>query len=493
MNYKNFLIYFFLIVLVVPFFASAQIIDEESSFYIEPSFSDENPNYEERAILAYSANNIYFYIDSSEWSSKTEEEQADFKNILKDISFDFKENKAKIVSIFGSEKTPGIDNDPNLTVLLYPMKKGASGYVRTVDQYEKILAPMSNEREMIYINIDTVESPFIDSFIIHEFTHLINLKNKTQQLDPTWLAELYSEFSAISIEEDENVYSYLDQRIKDFFKDSSNALFLWEGDIEDYGIVTIFGKYITDNYGEKILGDAMKSKKTGVESIEEALSRNGYTETFQDLYRNFLITLAINDCSKSDKYCFKSSKLTHFKVLPFNNFLPYSGEATISIGQDLYNYSPQWQKFSGGSGELSIGFDGEDNAPFRIIYIAEKDTGKYVIGDFELNEENQGALILSNMGDEYVSVTIIPRVEDKTLNPESFKKFNYNIVARIVPYEEEEEEEDPEEIIEEEEEEPTGSVLETVFGITKPLNELTTKELLILIVKILLVKNGYEI
>jgi hypothetical protein len=469
----------------VPFLISAQELEEETSFYVEPSFSENNLSYQETATFVYSANGIYFYLDQLEWSLKTDEEKTEYKELLKDVSERFKQNRSKIVAVFGTEKTPGIDNDPNITILMYPMKDGASGYVRTIDQYEKIIAPMSNQKEMMYINSKEMESPFIDAFLIHEFTHLININNKGNQLDDTWLAELYSEYTASILEEDDTIYSYLDQRVRDFYSNYSDALLLWEGKLKDYGMVTILSRYIADNYGEKVLTDAMKSSKTGIESMNEALSRNGYEDDFEDLYRNFLIALAINNCTKSDKYCFKTTKLETLKVLPFNNFLPYTGEATISIGQSIYNYAPQWQKFSGGSGELDIDFDGGDDADFSVTYIAEKANGKMIVGDFELNEEKQGTLLLSNMGEEYSSVIIIPRVEDSEMDADSYKKFNYSIIANVIPQQEEQEEQI-------EEEQSTG-LLETVFNITKPLNELSKQELLILIVKILLIKNGYEI
>src|SRR5205085_2621595 len=52
--------------------------------------------------------------------------------------------------IFGSEWTPGVDNDPRITVLFADIP-GAGGYFSSADEYTRGVNPYSNEREIIYI------------------------------------------------------------------------------------------------------------------------------------------------------------------------------------------------------------------------------------------------------------------------------------------------------------------------------------------------------
>jgi len=221
----------------------------------------------------------------------------------------------------------------------------------------------------------------------------------------------------------------------------------------------------------------MKSTTIGIESINTALKRKGYTETFEDVFNNFVVALAINDCSSNNKYCFKNEKLKNFTILPFSNFLPYSGNAIISIGQNIYNWSAQWQKFSGGNGELEITFNGEDGANIKAKYIAKTKDGKYTVGNLELNEFKDGKVLIPDINNEYDSIIIVPIMADSTIDTNSLKRWGYEIKAQIIS----------------KEEEPViDNTLESIFNLNKPLSQMTRQELLILIVKIILYKQGYS-
>jgi len=458
---------------------SAEVLTEKS-FYIDPSFSSNSSNYTLKATKVLQKNGLEIYIDTSYWNTKTEEEQDKIENDLIGISERFVINQTKVISLFGREAYPGIDNNTNVVVLLHPLKNDAKGYIRVIDKYEKVVAPLSNESEMVYLDVQKTDSPFFDSFLIHEYTHLIFLNQKPNSEayteENTWLAELYSEYAATMIQ-DSKVYGYFDQRIKDFFTSPSDSLTQWNGDVYDYASILLFAHYIVDNYGKEILSESMKSTTIGIESINTALKRKGYTETFEDVFNNFVVALAINDCSSNNKYCFKNEKLKNFTILPFSNFLPYSGNAIISIGQNIYNWSAQWQKFSGGNGELEITFNGEDGANIKAKYIAKTKDGKYTVGNLELNEFKDGKVLIPDINNEYDSIIIVPIMADSTIDTNSLKRWGYEIKAQIIS----------------KEEEPViDNTLESIFNLNKPLSQMTRQELLILIVKIILYKQGYS-
>lgn len=459
--------------------AFAETFDERV-FYIDPAFSQNSSSYTLKAKNILEKNGLEIYIDSNYWNFKTVEEQDKIKEDLIGVSERFKVNQSKITSLFGREAYPGIDNNKNIIVLLHPLKNDAKGYVRLIDKYERMVAPLSNEAEMIYLDVQKIDSPFFDSFIIHEYTHLIfiNQKNTNEAFseENTWLAELYAEYAATIIQ-DPNVYGYFDQRIKDFFKNPSNSLIDWNGDIYDYASVLMFAHYIADNYGKEVLAESMKANSAGIESINTALKRRGYSETMEDVFKNFVIAIAINDCSSNDKYCFRNEKLKNFTILPFSNFLPYSGNAIISIGQNMYNWSAQWQKFTGGLGELNITFDGEDDTNIEAKYIAKTKTGKYIVGDLELNEKREGMVHVPDMDTEYDSIIIVPIVADTAYEANYNKKWNYEIKAQIISKEEEP-------VIED-------RTFEDMFNLNKPLSEMTKRELLIILIKVILYKQGY--
>ncbi len=457
-------------------------IGEEKVFYIDPSFAENSSNYTLKAEHILSKNGLDVYIDSAFWNKKTNQEQEKAKQDLEGISQRFKENQSKIVSLFGREASPGIDKNPNIVMLLHPLKNDAKGYIRVIDKYEKIVAPFSNESEIVYLDATKLDSPFFDSFLIHEYTHLVFLNQKTSNTalleENTWLTELYSEYAATIIQ-DANTYGYFDQRIRDFFKDPSVSLIYWDGSVYDYAIITLFSHYLADNYGKEVLKESMKSEKVGIESIDHALKKRGFEEDFEDVFSNFVVALVINDCTSNDKYCFKNEKLKNFTILPFSNFLPFSGNAIISIGQNINNWSAQWQKFSGGIGELEITFKGEKDVHIKAKYIAKTKTGKNIVGDLELNENNEGKVVVPKMDESYDSIIIIPIMADKAFEKNTGKRWSYEMQARIKDTEKQEN--------------PVDKTFEDVFDLNKPLSEMSKRELLILIIKILLYKQGYNI
>src|SRR5579884_1181063 len=78
---------------------------------------------------------------------------------------------------FGSEWTPGIDDDVHLTILnAIGLGSGIGGYFSAADEYPTSVNPYSNEREMFYISLDGAVpgSADYDSTLAHEFQHMIH-------------------------------------------------------------------------------------------------------------------------------------------------------------------------------------------------------------------------------------------------------------------------------------------------------------------------------
>ena len=170
------------IFLVLPLFSQAQdVLDQEATFNVESSY-DFAQRTELLAILIKISPTVYWYVDSNWWEELSAEQQEEVRQSLNSLAEEFEINiYSTLTRTFGSEWTPGIDKDTRITVLLHPMKKGTGGYNNTADEYPKIQIPESNEREMVYLNTQYINTDYAKSFLAHEFTHLItfNQKNRT--------------------------------------------------------------------------------------------------------------------------------------------------------------------------------------------------------------------------------------------------------------------------------------------------------------------------
>lgn len=404
-----FLIFFFCL---IPFLSvDANVLNQRVDFNVEPSYSITG-EIKVSASLKKISSKLYFYFDDNWWSTLKQEEIEEIDKILTGLSSEFDSNiYPKTTSLFGSEWIPGIDKDSRITILFYPMKENSRGYFRNIDGYEKIVAPGSNQREMLYLNTNTIKSSFLYEFLAHEFVHLIEFNQKERVYgvnDDVWLSEARAEYIITHLGYNNKKDNYLNQRINDFLSKPNDSLIEWDDNLYDYGIINIFAHYLVEKYGVETLSQSLKTEKKGVESIDHALKQLGKSKTFKEIFTDWSIAVFLNDCSLSEKYCFKNENLSKLQIIPFNNFLPLSGESSLSVSQTLTPWSSHWQKFSGARSDLKIEFDGRNQQNLKVFYVIRDFSGNYELKEMILDGNKKGSVIIKGMGRENSSIVVIP-------------------------------------------------------------------------------------
>jgi hypothetical protein len=476
---KQFLIYTLLLI-IAPFFTRADNLGQQQNFSVDPSYSD-SKQIQITASLVRNSSNAYFYIDTNWLNQKTDKEKESIYSTLSILGTEFDSNiYPQLTSAFGHEAIPGIDKDARITILFYSMKEGARGYVRNIDGYDRLVNPFSNQREIIYLNADNITNPLMKAFLAHEFMHLITFNQKDLAYgisEDTWLNEARAEYAPTLLGYDNNNNSsYLNNRMKLFINNPSDSLVEWNNVLADYGITNIFIHYLVDQYGLNILKDSLKSKQIGVVSINEALLKAGSSNTFNDVFTNFTIAAYLNDCSIASKYCFKDKNLIDFHVLPFINFLPFSGESNLYLGQNLKNYSAHWQKISGGFGDLKIVFKNQSSGEFIIPYIIKNTNGASFVKFLKINNDSQeGELIVENINEDVASIILIPSIQ--TFDAENLSiNYNYSIaVGSFINTN-----------INQNNNINNSEGIKLPFTIDKPLNQMNREELLMVLLKVII-------
>lgn len=153
------------------------------------SNTDTNDNFQVKATLRYVSDHLYFWIeDGVSYNAAA----------LKRLGDTFEQ---KIYptdrAFFGSEWTPGIDNDPHLYVL-YASGLGNSiaGYFSSADSLPPQVHQYSNAHEMFMMNSDGVrlEDEYIYSVMAHEFQHMIHwYRDRNEE---SWMNEGFAELAA---------------------------------------------------------------------------------------------------------------------------------------------------------------------------------------------------------------------------------------------------------------------------------------------------------
>lgn len=481
--FKKYFVIFFGLLIFAPAFAKADNIGQQQSFFVEPSYTDAK-KVQITATLARTSDNLYFYIDSGWLNAKTDKEKESVYSALNSLGKEFDSIiYPQLTFAFGHEALPGVDKDARITVLFYSMKESARGYVRNIDAYDKLINPFSNQREMVYLNVDNLTNPLMKSFLAHEFTHLItfNQKDLTYSVnEDTWLNEARSEYAPTLLGYDlDGGAGYLKARIKSFVDNSTDALIEWNNTAADYGVVNIFAHYLVDQYGLPILTDSLKSKQTGIASLNYALVKNGFKDNFDDVYTNFIIAAYLNDCKISNKYCFKNDEsLEDLHILPYSNFLPFTGASNLSLGQNIKNYSAHWQKFSGGAGNLKIVFKGQTGAKLRVPYIVKNASGLYTVDFLKLDANNNGELTIADLNREVSSVILIPSIQIQDAVSQ-IMEYNYSMTVSSFASGGNTNQGNTDNNTD-------TSNIKLPFTIDKPLNQMNREELLMVLLRLLI-------
>ena len=416
-RFKKQIILIGLIFLILPLVASADTLGQTVKFNIDPSY-DLQKRQEISATLREITNQLYFYIDNEWWDSLNFQERAKIPDALKNLGREF-DNKIypTLTSRFGFEWKPGIDKDEKITVLIHPMVEGAGGYFNNGDEYPRIQNPESNQREMVYLNASYLDSQNAKSFLAHEFVHLITFNQKDKAYgvsEETWLNEARAEYAPTLLGyDDEYQGSNLQQRVRIFLEKPSDSLTEWENEKSDYGVINLFTQYLVDHYGVEVLANSLKTPKIGIPSLNEALSRSGFKEDFSQIFTNWTIAVFANNCFFGENYCYLNPNLRNLKIVPLIYFLSLIGDSTFSITYSTPDWAGNWYKIIGGKGTLTLEFDGDDTADFKVLYLLCDYQGICQINFLALDKNKNGQIIIPEFNTKYSSLTLIPSVQSQ--------------------------------------------------------------------------------
>ena len=196
---------------------------------------------------------------------------------------------------FGSEWSPGIDDDVHLTILnAVGLGNSVGGYFSAEDEYPTSVNPYSNEREMFYVSLDSSipGSTDYNSTLAHEFQHTIYWHE--HPVDLSWTNE---------------GMSVLAQHINGYPVDGFDAAFMqtpdtqlndWTDDLNTaaahYGEGYLFMDYFAEHYGgNSILKELLSDPAAPPTNFNDVLAKHGYTDTFMDVLHKWYITNYVND------------------------------------------------------------------------------------------------------------------------------------------------------------------------------------------------------
>ncbi len=246
-------------------------------------------------------------------------------------------------SMFGEEWNPGIDDDARITLLLLDIKDGynpsagnyayTGGYFNAGDCYTKEKYPTSNQREMLYLDVNPSD-PSSDKFlsvVAHEFQHMIHWNHDPKEF--TWVNESMSQLASYLCG-----YGHPSQ-VDAFLRSPDNNMCAWSDDdmVANYGQVYMWAQYIstriasTDERRRSFIRKMVGQTSHGMSGLNAAIEKQGIKNNARNLFKNFCVANYLNDNSIANGAYGYDNNLSRFYLDPEIKIdkAPFKGKSSV--------------------------------------------------------------------------------------------------------------------------------------------------------------------
>ncbi|MCB0036188.1 MAG: immune inhibitor A, partial [Anaerolineales bacterium] len=249
-----------------------------------------------------------------------------------------------VTDLFGTEWIPGIDNDPRIHILhLEQIETEELGYFTSGDVYPQTIFTDSNEREIIYLNMDllAVGDDYYFGTVTHELQHLIQWyqdSNETTWLDEglAQLAEIHAGFETVVLEDylirpqlQFNTWNYDEDKV-----------------LAHYSASALFMIYFWEQLGDAAVRELAAHPADGLASVQAVLQKYRPEMTLDVFIDNWYIANFLHDGRLAADYNYEFPFLppdvdTTITAAPFESILslPPYGVRYIELAAGNYNFT----------------------------------------------------------------------------------------------------------------------------------------------------------
>lgn len=192
---------------------------------------------------------------------------------------------------FGVEKT-GIDGDVHINIL--STKFGdAAGYFSREDFYPIAIFQYSNQRNIIYMNVEAVKpgSEQYNADLAHEFQHLIHAYEAPYATG--WIDEGMGDL-AIKV----NGFP-VGGVLNEFARNPNTQLNTWanapQESLAHYAASYLFFDYAAGRFGSDFTRDVILATREGVFGVQQVLDKRANGMKFEDLFADWAVANYLND------------------------------------------------------------------------------------------------------------------------------------------------------------------------------------------------------
>lgn len=273
--------------------AESYQIGDRQTFYVDET--------ETTAVLAVVTDHIYFWVEDG--LSLDQETLSEAAQTFEEIYY------PRLVSLFGQEWQPGVDNDPHFSVLhLNEMRSDTDelGYFNSGDEYPRTFYSSSNQQEIIYLNMANLNlaSDLYFGTLVHEFQHLVQWYVDPNEM--TWLDEGLSQLAEI--------YVGLETAdARDYLLAPNTQLTAWDYAAEDvyaqYGATFLFSVYLWEQLGDAAIQELARHPANGIAAVEAVLQGFRPDTTPDRFFAEWMAANYLDDESAGPQYHYRALDL----------------------------------------------------------------------------------------------------------------------------------------------------------------------------------------
>jgi hypothetical protein len=267
---------------------------------------------------------------------------------------------------FGSEWFPGVDGDGRLTILFHDIENNASaagfgGYFSPTDEIPRL--PTSNVREVLYLDayaIRDYERFRFLSLVAHEFTHIVNWRQRGGRTDQRWLEEGRASFAEWAVYGNIHV-----DFVNNYLADTTVSLTAGNNFQTWYGGGFLFALYCYDRFGRAFIESFYREPERGFRAVEATLKRLGRSETLEDVVRGWTLANLVNDRNANPLAGYASLR-ADFRV-PSSRVTRLSG-VPVQTSVDLQEWSAVYIEFGSLPRDASFRVAGQAGRPLLASF-----------------------------------------------------------------------------------------------------------------------------
>ncbi|MGD8996659.1 MAG: immune inhibitor A, partial [Anaerolineae bacterium] len=250
---------------------------------------------------------------------------------------------------FGSEWTPGIDNDPHIQILhATDLGEGVLGYTSGIDEYRRQVYPLSNQAEMITVNLDGVEvgSPVYHALLARQFQRLVQWHQDRNE--ERWVKEGLTElaaalcgFDVVGLQQ-----AYLEQ--------TDTSLTAWTNSASQRGAAYLFAVYFHQRFGDAGTRLLTSEPANGIVGIDATLEELGADLTCEDLFADWLAVNYLDSTATVESGQLAYIEIDLDRLTPARIYDDYPVQVATSVQQFGADYI-----VLRGDGDIRVHFAGQ--------------------------------------------------------------------------------------------------------------------------------------